>query len=400
MSANRDVPRVAVIATVYFAGSHADVIVGRLLNGYLFDGIGTHARVEVAALYLEQLGSTQDAGPMPDIGLDAARRAGVPRFGSVGEALGCGRPGVNVDGVVIIGEHGDFEYNVYGQKLYPRRRLFDAAVSAMVASDTFVPVFNDKHLAWSTIDAHAMLSDANRLGIPVLAGSTVPLAWREPPNSMWPMDAEMTEVVAIGFGPVEMYGFHILEGLQVHAERRKGGETGVASVSAMTGLAAQRVARDGTIDRTLIERALDAQGVAPDRVEGVLDSVREVFLIRYRDGLLGAAMNISQGITQFSASCRGPAAELTCQMRLDNTKHDHFTFLVRQLEALMLERQAPYPAERTFVTGGILDAAMQSMHNSGAKVETPLLDVYYEAPALVVDTGASRNWDDWDAQTT
>ena len=50
--------------------------------------------------------------------------------------------GVNVDGVLIIGEHGDYEDNEWGQKLYPRRRLFDSVLSAMIATDTFVPVFN------------------------------------------------------------------------------------------------------------------------------------------------------------------------------------------------------------------------------------------------------------------
>lgn len=382
------VMRVAMIATTYFSGSHADVIASRLLDGYLWAGRKIASPLALASLYIEQSGSTQDAGPMPDIGHSVAARAGIEVYPTVVEALGCGQPGVNVDGVLLIGEHGDFEFNVYGQKLYPRRRLFDAAVSAMVASNTIIPVFNDKHLAWSTDDAHAMLTTANRLGVPLLAGSTIPLTWREPAGAELPSAAVITEAVAVGYGPREMYGFHILEGLQVHMERRFGGETGVASVRAMAGLAARRVLVDGTVSADLLRRALLTQGVQPESLSDAIDSVREVFLIDYSDGTRAAAVNLVRHISSFSFACEGPAVSFDCEMRLDDLTHDHFTFLVRQIESMVENRRAPYPAERTFLTGGVLDAGMKSLHHSGAEMQTPLLDVVYSAPGSVPNSGA------------
>ena len=154
-------PRVAVLCTVYFAGSHADVILSRLLDGYSLDGNHQSARIEVAAAYLEQLGSS-DYEPISrtDIGVKTLESHGVPMFGSVGEALALGKTGVNVDGVLIIGEHGDYGWGEFEQKLYPRRRLFDASVAAMVAAGRMVPVFVDKHLAWSFVDAASMVADA------------------------------------------------------------------------------------------------------------------------------------------------------------------------------------------------------------------------------------------------
>ena len=174
-------PKVAVLCSVYFAGSHADVIVGRLLDGYTFDGQHQDARIEVASVYLEQLGSS-DYEPISrtDIGVPTLEAHGVPVFGSIGEALALGRTGVNVDGVLIIGEHGDYGWGEFEQKLYPRRRMFDASVAAMVAAGRTVPIFVDKHLAWSHVDAASMVDDAKRLGIPLLAGSSIPLTWRMP----------------------------------------------------------------------------------------------------------------------------------------------------------------------------------------------------------------------------
>jgi hypothetical protein len=49
----------------------------------------------------------------------------------------------------------------------------------------------------------------------------------------------------------------------------------------------------------------------------------------------------------------------------------------------MLETgQAPYPVERTLLTTGILEAAMESHRFRGTRLETPqLVEVHYYPPA-------------------
>lgn len=384
-------PRVAVVATTYFADSHADVVATRLMDGYWWDGVHVNARIQVASLYLEQLGEQADAEhPRRDIGVDVATRNGVPTFATVAEAVGCGRPGVAVDGVVIVGEHGDYEYNELGQQLYPRRRLFDSAVSTMIGAGQFVPVYVDKHLAHSFTDARAMYDTARRLHIPVLAGSSVPLAWRIPTGGRWPIGEPMQAALCVGYGPVERYGFHILEGLQAETERRAGGETGVSAVTALSGPAALRAVEDGSVDLSLLRRALGTFNLTEGDLRRALDSVEEVFLVEYADGLTAAAVNCWDVVRNFGVACRGPGHEMACQIWLQSKPHGHFTFLVRQIESLMLTRAEPYPLERTLLTTGILDAAMHSRHRNGLRLPTPELAIAYQPAAKVADTAVDR----------
>ena len=54
-----------------------------------------------------------------------------------------------MDCVLLIGEHGDYEINEIGQKLYPRYRLFNGITEVFKEDGLSVPVFNDKHLSWN-----------------------------------------------------------------------------------------------------------------------------------------------------------------------------------------------------------------------------------------------------------
>ena len=91
--------KVAALVTEYFRGSHADVFITKILEGYDLYGERTNSRISVASIYLEQADEE-------DIGIGLARKHGVPMFESIGEALAVGGTGINVDGVVLIGEHG------------------------------------------------------------------------------------------------------------------------------------------------------------------------------------------------------------------------------------------------------------------------------------------------------
>lgn len=143
---------------------------------------------------------------------------------------------------------------------------------------------------------------------------------------------------------------------------------------------------DGTIDRSLLLRALSTFELTTVELRQALDSVHEVFLVQYVDGLTGVAVNCGEVIRNFGVACQGPTREMACQIWLQPEPHGHFTFLVRQIESLMLSGTEPYPVERTLLTTGILDAAMRSRHQDGARLCTPELELGYQPPAQVPDT--------------
>lgn len=372
--------RVAVLATTWFVNSHADVLIGPLLDGYEVDGQRQHG-LEVASLYVEQLGvSGEYSEPRPDIGLAAAQEHSVPWYATVAEALGCGRPGINVDGVLIIAEHGDYEKNEYGQKLYPRRRLFDAVVATMVSASRFIPVYIDKHLAWSHVDAMAMYSTARRLGIPVLAGSTLPLAWREPAGAEWPLGTPMSEMVVLGSGDVEDYGFHMLELGQTFAERRAAAETGVRQVRALSGRFARQAYEEGAFNSGLLDECISALPSDRSQQAKVLGGLEEMFLVEYMDGLRLTVVNCS-GHEEWVVCCDGGGHRLVARAVLGGPPDfSHFILMLKQIEDLVSNGRAPTPLERTLLTTGVLDAAMRSRSRAGAEVDTPYLSVCYEPP--------------------
>ena len=53
-----------------------------------------------------------------------------------------------MDAVLIIGEHGDYPNNEFGQKEYPRYRFFKDVVEVFKKDGKTTPIFNDKHLSW------------------------------------------------------------------------------------------------------------------------------------------------------------------------------------------------------------------------------------------------------------
>src|ERR687884_134856 len=93
-------PKLAAIVTTYRKYSHAQHIVDRFLYGYGWSGTHHHP--------------------------------------TIAEALTLGGTKLAVDGVVVVGEHGNYPRNEKGQTKYPRWEFFQQIVKVFRASGRVV----------------------------------------------------------------------------------------------------------------------------------------------------------------------------------------------------------------------------------------------------------------------
>lgn len=392
--------RVAAITTVWRKDSHADVIIPKLLAGYDLDGEPARPAVEIVSLYVDQV-------PENDLSRRWARRFGVPIYGTIEEALERGRGRLEVDAVLIVAEHGDYPWNERGQHLYPRREFFERATNVLRRAGRAVPLFNDKHLSYSWEHARWMYDTARALGMPFMAGSSLPVTFRDPELDL-PPEAGVQEALVLSHGPTESYGFHALETLQCMVERRRGGETGVAAVRLLADDAFWRTwdasgaqgasgtsghSEEAQFPMELYAAALAVArhepGAAPEyfgtratrRVASPGPQPPVAFLVRYADGLRATVLNLNGYVHDFAFAARlSDGSVVATAFKLEGQPPRwHFSFLAHHIEQFFRTGRPPYPVERTLLTTGTLAALMDS-GATGDWVPTPHLAIAYHSP--------------------
>jgi hypothetical protein len=371
-----DPKKIAAIITEYRPNSHADVIVGKYLEGFNQDDRPPYPRSKIVAMFTEQV-------PKQDMSRERAKKYHVPIFRTVQEALTLGGERLAVDGVLLIGEHGAYPMNDKEQTLYPRFEMFLKITDVFRQSGRSVPVFNDKHLSWSWRQAKRMVEISRELRFPMLAGSSAPVAWRVPAVDT-PFAAPQKYAVAISYSGLDIYGFHVLEALQVMVERRKGGETGVRSVQCLENQDCWTfIEQNGWLKR-LFEEALRRSDTRKSGDPRQLVKNPAVFLIDYNDGLKAAAFLLTGLVEDFTVAVdvEGRSAPVSTLMKLQEGRpHHHFGCLVKNIEKMFETGQPPYPVERTMLTSGILDFALESRLRGYRKLDTPeLAKVRYQTP--------------------
>jgi hypothetical protein len=390
MSVKMPQPRkIAAVVSVYTRRSHADVIVGKILEGYNHDG-GAGPNLKLVSLYVDQT-------PEKDLSQSLAKKHGFTIHRTIEAALKLGGDKLAVDGVLCIGEHGDYPKNEKGQTLYPRRRFFSEVCKVFEQTKKSVPVFNDKHLSASWTDAKWMYDRARALFVPFLAGSSIPVTWRRPELRL-PKGCPLSAAVQVGYGPFEAYGFHALEGLQCLAERRKGGETGVKAVQCLQGKAMWQALDDGRWSKLLLEAALArVPAHAKEDIRTVTEKEKEagVILVEYRDDFRAAVILPNGWIREgdggaftFAGRLKSEEKPVSTQFYLQQAEpFGHFAYLVKAIDSMMQTGHAPYPVERTLLTTGILDAALTSKAEKHRRIETPHLDIRYQPTDWPFATG-------------
>ncbi len=229
------------------------------------------------------------------------------------------------------------------------------------------------------MDAKWIYDEAKRLKIPLMAGSSLPVTWRVPAADVT-KGAQLRQIVGVSYHTLDAYGFHGLEVLQCLAERRAGGETGIARVRCITG---DEVWTSDLYDHDLLDQALARQKYRRmlDRGKTLQELVKEpvLFAIDYEDGLRTALLTLKGAVAEWSAAWR--YADDTTASTLfalpEHRPYPGFINQVRGIEQMMHTGKPTWPAERTLLTSGTLDALLISLRDGGDWLETPHLGLSY-----------------------
>jgi hypothetical protein len=243
-----------------------------------------------------------------------------------------------------------------------------------------------------------MVATSRRMGFPLLAGSSLPVTWRMPSVDL-PYGSTPEELMCVAFGPTDIYDFHALETIQCMAERRRGGETGVAAVQALRGDAVWKAMAAGSWDAGgwdpgLFEACLSrsqtlAQAPTNSHRYPTPAQIREwvkrpiAYRIEYADGLKATMLQLNDMVNDFTFAARlkGEDQPLSTLFYLPaNPNVTYSAGLMAKAEEMFLTGRAPYPVERTLLTSGLVAACLGSLAAGQKRVETPHLAVTYRAP--------------------
>lgn len=362
--------RIAFLGTDVFEHSHAQHFLDRFSIGYAMGGRWHDPRTKLASVYIDQFNAK-------DIGRQRIAKYDLNQCNSIEEALTLGTSRLAVDGVVLIGEHGNYPRNEKGQKLYPRYEWFKKIVKVFQDSGRSVPVFNDKHLSTSWKQCKEMVDDSNKLQFPFYAGSSLPVTWRLPSLDL-PYGTPLRESVCVAYGGVDSYDFHALETAQCMSERRKGGEVGVRSVLAVTDDEVWKLLDEREDTRALFVSALCRSHSLPVETGYPTEKVTfswarralpkiTAYFVEHLDGFRTTIF--LAGIRDFNyAGLREDTGEIIgCQMMLpmpgrNATTADFFNPLSRHVENMFVDGKTDYPISRTLLTSGMVIGGVESLY--------------------------------------
>lgn len=386
-------PRVAVLANIYKTHLHTQHIIDRVLEGYDFGGEFRKPALEVVSLYVEQRGEG-------DLTLERAKRHKSIRVcSSVAEALTAGTDKLTVEGVIYIGEQGNYPRNEKGNYLYPRYEFFQKVVEVFRVTGQVVPVYTDKHLSWKWEWAKEMFDTSRKMGFSLMGGSSLPVTWRIPQIEM-PMNAPVREAMCVAFGGLDSYDIHAIEAVQCMVERRKGGETGVEWVQAYKGENFWKAHEQGVWSQAVFKSAIcRSHTLTPGRagytnVYPTLPEMKAVtrdpvaYHFRYKDGTRGTIMLLNGFVEDFNfaAEIEGEKKHFSTMMYLSRgrelaTLEAYFDPLVYYIEQMMMTGKEPYPAERFLLANGIMCAGIDSLFEKEQRLLTRHLDIHYQPGA-------------------
>ncbi len=367
--------RIAFLIDSWYRHSHADVIGTRFLQGYRL-GERTHASpLTIASVYPEAPRPTDESRTL-------AARHGFRLAGSVAEALldnpAVPRPRLMVDGI-LIATREDLPETGQAASPTPRLQLLREVFRILDQTGGRTPIFIDKMLSPNWEDSRAIVAEAARRSVPLMAGSVLPYI---PPER--PLPAGKVEVgVVVASVPYRAFAFHAAELLQGFMERRTTRETGIATLRDVgTGYwtLPDRERWGGRVLDALLASARTRRFAPPGAAGPGIPA--NVVLIEYADGRRAVLALVSRVIDDREFLLGAQYADgsmATSGLVLPGEPFDHFGYLVHALVTLYTTGRAPVPVERTLLTTGLVVWGQQA-REQGRGLSPSSLAVTYSPP--------------------
>jgi hypothetical protein len=244
-----------------------------------------------------------------------------------------------------------------------------------------------------------------------MAGSSLPVTYRSHPIDI-PLGSQIQSAVGIGYSGLDIYGFHALECYQSIVERRARAERGVKWVQCLEGQAAWKAIDAGWVANDVAEavyeivpklkqqiredaqtdweklRSESKRGRSTQRIRDDRNPV--LFQFEYLDGFRGTLFMLPSALlTGIAVKVKGKSVMATGFEERQEPRYPHFAYLLKAIESMVHTGRPAYPVERTLLTSGILDRALNSRAQGGKRLTTPELAISYRPtdypPAPVVD---------------
>ncbi len=372
-------PRIACLVSYWGATrSHADWIITKLIDGYWWNGAHTPSRIDVVSVYIHQHDTSLLAQKI-------CKSKNIPIFKTVAEALTLGGKELDVDGVVIVAEHGDYPTNLKGQWMLPRWWIYNQAIKVFEKSKRSVPVFNDKHLSYDWDESKWMFDKSRELNFPLTGGSSIPVYYRKPEIEL-AIDTPIKTSVVLGGAPDEGALFHCVDVLQAFVERRKGGETGVKSVQCIRGPETWAWTERNPWAGKLLESVRTKFDLKPGHFQAI--EKPNVCIVEYNDGTKAAIFNADDVGWTYAGEIEGQAEPTMISMLGWPGPFSQYHASNSQphwIVETMVTKKEPFNAQRLLLSSGITAMNMESnWENSkysevGRRIETPFMNMKYKS---------------------
>lgn len=226
--------------------------------------------------------------------------------------------------------------------------------------------------------------------VTLASGTTLPVTWRLPQIDL-PSQARVDEALIVVQGPSPLAELHALDGLLPLLERHAGGERGVRQVKFLAGRELWRAGDRREWSWRLLSAALSRSdspqgdtildGRTQDMVGlGLVPKLAtnpRGWLLEHGDGLRTKLLVLDGVVADFNFAARlADGNSLSAQLfRAPTPAQEHFSQLAAAMEDFFRTGTPPWPASRSLLTAGLLDACRQSAAQPGVWLRTPELSL-------------------------